>query len=404
MDQISNILVSLNIEGKAYEVGELVINNQTIYFRYHLDFIRSGLNISPIRLPFNNEINTTSKEPFDGLYGVFNDSLPDGWGRLLLDRTLSSKGIDIHQLTPLDRLAFVGDKGMGALSYRPQFEDKAYQKQLELDMVAQEMSHVLKGESTELLDELFAIGGSSGGARPKILVAYNKVSSELIHGVNDLSEGFEDWIIKFPSSSDNEEIAHIEYAYYKMALAAGIKMSECQLFHGQSGHAYFGTKRFDRIQGRRLHMHTACGIMHDNFRMSTMDYGHLMDCAFQLERHVNAYDKVLRLAAFNVFAHNRDDHSKNFAFLMDGKGNWQFAPAYDLTFSHSAFGFHSTMIAGESKNPGKEHLLKLAETFKVKKANQIIEEVREAISQWDSIANDSGVSKRVREQITKHIL
>ncbi|WP_289054620.1 type II toxin-antitoxin system HipA family toxin [Carboxylicivirga marina] len=403
MDQISNILVSLNIEGKTYEVGELVINNQTIYFRYHLDFFRSGLNISPIRLPFNNEINTTSKEPFDGLYGVFNDSLPDGWGRLLLDRTLSSKGIDIHGLTPLDRLAYVGDKGMGALSYQPQFEDKEYQKKLELDIVAREMSHILKGESTELLDELFAIGGSSGGARPKILVGYNKNSSELIHGVNDLPEEFEDWIIKFPSSSDNQEIANIEYTYYKMALAAGIEMSECQIFHGQSGQAYFGTRRFDRIQGQRLHMHTACGIMHDNFRMSTMDYGHLMDCAFQLERHVNAYQKVLRLAAFNVFAHNHDDHSKNFAFLMNGEGQWRFAPAYDLTFSNSAYGFHSTMVAGESKNPGKEHLFKLAETFKVKKANQIIEEVLEAICQWDSIAQDNGVSKQVRNEIKQRL-
>jgi len=404
MDKVKNILVSLNIEGEVYDVGELVINNKTIYFRYHLDFIKNGLNISPIRLPLDNEINSAGKDPFDGLYGVFNDSLPDGWGRLLIDRTLSSKGINISQLTPLDRLAYVGDKGMGALCYRPKFEDKDYQKQLELDIVAREMSHILKGESTELLDELFAIGGSSGGARPKILVGYNKESSEVIHGTNNLTEGFEDWIIKFPSSSDNQEIAHIEYAYYKMALEAGIEMSECQLFYGHSGQVYFGTKRFDRISGQRLHMHTACGIMHDNFRMSTMDYGHLMDCAFQLERHVNAYEKVLRLAAFNVFAHNRDDHSKNFAFLMDGRGQWQFAPAYDLTFSNSAYGFHSTMIAGESKNPGTEHLLKLADTFKVKKANLIIEEVQEAINQWDLISQDSGVSKRVRNEIEKQLI
>lgn len=134
-----------------------------------------------------------------------------------------------------------------------------------------------------------------------------------------------------------------------------------------------------------------------------MDYGHLMDCAFQLERHVKAYEKVLRLAAFNVFAHNRDDHSKNFAFLMDGKGQWRFAPAYDLTFSNSAYGFHSTMVAGESKNPGIAHLLKLADTFKVKNAKQIIEEVREAISQWDTIGDDCGVSKRVRDEINKQI-
>ncbi|WP_430815918.1 type II toxin-antitoxin system HipA family toxin [Carboxylicivirga sp. RSCT41] len=265
-------------------------------------------------------------------------------------------------------------------------------------------TYSLKGDSTDLLDELFAIGGSSGGARPKILVGYNKTTSELIHGSQELPEGYEDWIIKFPSSVDNPEIATIEYAYYKMALTAGMEMSESQLFSGKSGQPYFGTKRFDRIQGQRLHMHTACGMMHDNFRMSTMDYGHLMDCAFQLERHVHAYEKVLRLAVFNVFAHNRDDHSKNFAFLMDGQGKWQLAPAYDLTFSNSAYGFHSTMVAGESKNPGKEHLLKLADTFKVKKAKFIIEEVQEAINQWDNIAKDCGVSKAVRDNIAKHLL
>lgn len=124
----------------------------------------------------------------------------------------------------------------------------------------------------------------------------------------------------------------------QMALKAAIEMSDCQLFHSKSGQNYFGTRRFDRTETGRLHAHTASGLMHDNFRMSTMDYGHLMDCAFRLEMYVNAYEKVLRFAAFNVFAYNRDDHSKNFSFLMNGKGNWKMVPAYDLTFSTSAYG------------------------------------------------------------------
>ena len=144
-----------------------------------------------------------------------------------------------------------------------------------------------------------------------------------------------------------------------MAVTAGIEMSECKLFKGKSGQHYFGTKRFDRINNRRIHVHTASGLMHDNFRASTMDYGHLMDYAFLLEKHVKAYEKVFRLAAFNVFAHNLDDHSKNFSFLMNNKGEWQFAPAYDLTYSYSSYGFHSTMVAGESQNPGAKHLMKL---------------------------------------------
>lgn len=402
MNGTKNVLVTLNLEGHSYEVGELVLNNRKIYFRYHSDFLKTGLNISPIKLPYTGEITNAEKDPFDGLYGVFNDSLPDGWGRLLLDRSLSSKGIDINSLTPLDRLAYVGKTGMGALSYLPQQDgNHDFEKQLELDVIAKEMTHVLKGEGTEMIEELFTLGGSSGGARPKILVGFKKQSNELIHRYNQIPDDFEEWLIKFPSSQDNPEIAKVEYVYYQMALRAGIEMSECQLFHGKSGQTYFGTKRFDRTEKGKLHVHTASGLMHDDFRMSTMDYGHLMDCAFRLEKHVNAYEKIFRLAAFNVYAHNRDDHSKNFSFLMDVQGNWKMAPAYDLTYSTSAYGLHSTMIAGESENPGEAHLLKLANHFGLKKPEAILEHVKEAISQWRCIAQDFGISKQLILEIEK---
>jgi serine/threonine-protein kinase HipA len=402
MDQIKNILVTLNVEKESYDVGELVINDRTIYFRYHSDFLKTGLNLSPIKLPFTPEVNNADRDPFDGLYGVFNDSLPDGWGRLLLDRNLSSKGINIQNLTPLDRLAYVGENGMGALSYLPQIDgDLDFQKQLELDVIAKEMNQVLKGESTEMIEELFTLGGSSGGARPKILVGFNKENNQLVHGYNQIPDQYQEWLIKFPSSQDNPQIAKIEYAYYQMALNAGLQMSECKLFHGKSGQYYFGTKRFDRTNNGKLHVHTACGLMHDNFRVSTMDYGHLMDCAFRLEKHVNAYEKVLRLAAFNLYAHNRDDHSKNFSFLMDAKGNWKMAPAYDLTYSTSAYGFHNTMIAGESKNPGKAHLLNLANHFGVKNPEIIIDQVKDAISQWRSLALNCEIPKQLITDIQK---
>ncbi|HBL76302.1 MAG: phosphatidylinositol kinase [Bacteroidetes bacterium GWF2_42_66] len=400
MKTINKLFVSLSTEGQKYEVGELILKEQKIYFRYNSDFISSGLNLSPIKLPFNNEISTCQKEPFDGLFGVFNDSLPDGWGRLLLDRTLISKGIDISKITPLDRLAFVGSGGMGALIYQPDFEGTSKLSSLiELDVIAREMNQILQGTSSEIIEELFQLGGSSGGARPKIFVAYNPGNEEIIHGEEELPNGFENWIIKFPSSSDHPEIAKIEYAYHKMATKAGIEMSDCKLFEGKSGKLYFGTKRFDRIGNTRLHVHTASGLMHDNFRASTMDYGHLMDCAFRLERHVNAYRKVLRLAAFNVFSHNRDDHSKNFSFLMNSNGEWQFAPAYDLTFSSSFYGFHSTMVAGESQSPGKKHLLKLANHFGLKDGEIIIDEVRSAIAEWSSIAKKYNISSETIKNI-----
>jgi len=404
MAGINKIFVSLHIDGQKFDVGELILSEQNIYFRYNSDFLQTGLNLSPIKLPFNGEITATDKEPFNGIFGVFNDSLPDGWGRLLLERTLISKGINIAQITPLDRLAYVGTNGMGALTYQPEIETQSdISPMLDLDSIANETNHILQGISSDIIEELFVLGGSSGGARPKIFIGYNPKTSELVHGMNNLPEGFQDWIIKFPSSSDNLEIAKIEYAYHKMAVNAGIEMSECKLFEGKSGQVYFGTKRFDRIANNRLHVHTASGLMHDNFRASTMDYGHLMDCAFRLEKHVKAYEKVLRLAAFNVFAHNRDDHSKNFSFLMDVKGKWTFAPAYDLTFSYSSYGFHSTMIAGESENPGKKHLMKLAHHFGLKNGEMVIQDVQSAIKEWVSIAKECGVNKDNIKEIKTRI-
>lgn len=393
MHSINKLFVTLDIEGQKQDLGELVLSENKIYFRYNSDFLHSGSNLSPFKLPFNGEINSTNKEPFDGLFGLFNDSLPDGWGRLLLDRTLSSKEINVARITPLDRLAYIGSGGMGALTYHPEFEGKLnLSSNIELDIIANEVNHILQGTSSDIIEELFALGGSSGGARPKIFVGYNPNNKELIHGVEVLPGGFENWIIKFPSSSDTPEIAKIEYAYHKMAIKAGIEMSECNLFEGKSGQSYFGTKRFDRIENKRLHVHTASGLMHDNFRASTMDYGNLMDCAFRLEKHVKAYEKIFRLAAFNVFSHNRDDHSKNFSFLMNVEGEWQFAPAYDLTFSNSSYGFHSTMIAGESKNPSKEHLMKLAKHFGLKNGPVIIDEVQSAISEWRKISRECEVN------------
>lgn len=400
MAGISKLFVSLLIEGKSFEVGELVLSGQKIYFRYNSEFLKTGLNLSPIKLPFNNDIVSAERQPFDGLFGVFNDSLPDGWGRLLLDRSLSSKGVDLSGITSLDRLAYVGQHGMGALLYKPEIKPgDASPLVPELDNLATEMNRIQEGASSDIIDELFLLGGSSGGARPKIFIAFNPRTGHLLHGVDDAPEGYEEWIIKFPSSSDNKEIAKIEFAYHKMALLAGIKMSECRLFTGKSGQVYFGTKRFDRVAGNRLHAHSASGLMHDNFRMSTMDYGHLMDCAFRLEKHVKAYEKVFRLAAFNVFSHNQDDHSKNFSFLMNARGEWQFAPAFDLTFSNSGYGFHSTMIAGESKNPGSKELLKLATYFGMKNGESVIREVREALSQWRAFASEYEITSETTNAV-----
>ncbi len=399
MDATEKLLVSLDFGKSKIDIGELAISRDKIYFKYYSDFLSQGIEISPFKMPLSNTILSADPEPFDGLFGVFSDSLPDGWGRLLLDRKLSSKGINLSSITPLDRLAFVGSTGIGALSYKPEIESEKNDYVLELDSIANEMKQVLEGSDTDILDTLYQLGGSSGGARPKIFIGFNPETEHIIYGSERLPEAYEHWIIKFASSNDPVDIANIEYAYYKMALDAGIEMNSCKLFKGESGRMYFGTKRFDRIENDRLHMHSASGLMHDNFRLSTMDYGHLMDCAFRLENHVAAYNKILCLASFNVFAHNRDDHSKNVSFLMNNKGIWKLAPAYDLTFSFSSHGHHSTMISGESKNPGISQLLELAEYFSVSKPKDLIDQVKDVTSKWKKYAVDAGVSSASNKRI-----
>lgn len=400
---VRRLFVSMLFDFEPIEVGELVLDGGNIHFKFYPHFLERNISISPIKLPNDNGIQTAGPVPFDGLFGVFDDSLPDGWGRLLLDRKLAEKQIPLHEVSPLDRLAFVGQSGKGALVYAPaqEQEDGVQENNLyDLDLLAHEMDIVIEGAPSDILDELYLLGGSSGGARPKIQVGYHSATDRLVTDQDHLPDGYEHWIIKFPSSLDKKDVANIEYAYYLMAKEAGIEMAECKLFTGKSGQQYFGTKRFDRSGNHRLHMLSAAGLMHDDFRHSQMDYGHLMDGAFQLENHVEAYLKVLRLAAFNVFSHNRDDHSKNFSFLMDANGQWNLAPAYDLTFSYSSHGMHSTMVAGESKNPGVKHLLELAVVFSIKRPMEIIDQVKESINQWPTFARESGVSENSLNEIS----
>jgi len=401
---VKRIKISLNLANKPLEAGELAVSGKDIFFKYYDSFLRSGLNISPIKLPFTNEIQKADRNLFEGLFGVFFDSLPDSWGKLLLDRKLMAMGLDPLQTSPLDRLSFVGVNGLGALEYQPINEDLTIDKHIfDLDKISSESQHLITGADSEILEELYVLGGSSGGARPKINVWVNEANKEISSNNKTTGDQFEPWIIKFPTLSDKPDIANIEYAYMLMAKAAGIETADCMLFQGKSGKFYFGTKRFDRCNGEKLHMHSASGLLHDDHRYSQMDYGHLMDCAFQLEKSVSGHEKVLRLAAFNVYSHNRDDHSKNFSFLMDKVGKWKLSPAYDLTFSSSSYGHHNTTIAGESFNPGFSNLMELAHEFKVNNAKTIIDEVKTTVACWSKFAEEAGVNHSSKKLINKTI-
>jgi len=399
------INVFIQFDGDEKLVGKLILDNRLVHFKYEDDFLGLGMNLSPFKLELTDRIQVAPPDPFHGIYGVFDDSLPDGWGMLLLNRALEKKGLSLSDINILDQLAYIGESGRGALIYRPAIiEERHFSDDIDLDNLKTVMDKVYYGTSTEVIEELWSLGGSSGGARPKASVGYNSITNELIHGQNILPDNFSHWIIKFPSAEDPHDMANIEYAYHKMALAANIHMSDCALFESSSGMQVFATKRFDRIGNARIHMHSMAGLTHDNFRLSSIDYGHIIDVAYRLERTAISREKILRLAAFNVYSHNRDDHSKNFSWLMDASGTWHLAPAYDLTYSSTSINEHSTRVAGEGANPSRAHLLELAREFSITKPNDIIDQVQESLALWPSFAKECGVGKESTERIQAKFL
>jgi serine/threonine-protein kinase HipA len=402
MDELT---VAIDFGAGAQPVGNLLRQGNKFFFQYADTYLRTGHNLSPLKLRFDASVQQAETSIFDGLFGVFADSLPDGWGRLLLDRELQRRGVDLDTIGPLRRLAYVGTNGRGALAYRPALpvqEEKM--PNLLLDELARRAADVLQDRDLDAVPELLRLGGSSGGARPKIQVLYNADTNDFLPDTFPAPPGYSAWIIKFNAANDPTDAAAAEYAYYLAAREAGISMAESRLFRGRSGRTYFGTRRFDRpSEDRRLHLHSLAGLLHDNFRLPALDYGHVMDAAFRLEQSTEAYRKVLRLAAFNVFAHNRDDHSNNISFLMDRQGEWSLAPAYDLTFSRPGHGEHSLTVAGEGRRPGRRQLLELATDFEVKGAAALLEEAFAAVSQLPKTMRDLGVAQPQIEELKRHL-
>lgn len=372
MDRINKLSVFYHDR----HVGTLALHQHRLAaFAYDEEWIRSGFSVSPFSLPLKNGVFMPKMDPLDGLFGVFADSLPDGWGRLLVDRLMQKNGLNPQTVGNLDRLAIVGTSGMGALTYRPVLSLGTGSAELPLDAIAEECRKILNEKSSENLGLLFEKGGSSGGARPKILT---KVDGE-------------DWIIKFPSSGDPGEIGKQEYDYAQCAKACGLWMEEVRLF--PSNHmigydrssGYFGTKRFDRIgegENGKVHMVSAAGLLETSHRIPNLDYDLLMRLTLQLTHSMEECEKLYRLMCFNVFAHNRDDHSKNFSYLyLEKEDRWVLSPAYDLTYSYSLGGEHATMVNGNGANPGMDDVLEVAKRIGIgsAKAKKIASKIRDTV-------------------------
>lgn len=395
--------LNVYLSGQATDdrlVGVLAESDHRIYFEYDADFLKNPLWLSPFKLPLQPEVLEHRERSFGPLFGLFDDSLPDGWGLLLMDRYFRKHGITPEAISPLDRLAYMGTRSMGALSYHPvtQLDDKM-DVSFELHDLAQDSYGVLEGSAVDVLPQLMIAGGSPGGARPKVLVGV--CGDKVISGVDMLPDQYSAWIIKFYSKRDAVEDGRIEYAYSNMARAAGIVMPETRLFSTPKGEAFFGIKRFDRKNNQRIHVHTFGNLIHSNFRIPGCDYEQLIKTTRILTKNQVDVLTVFCQMVFNVLAHNRDDHVKNFAYLLNDKNEWHSTPAYDLTFTYGPGGEHSMMIAGEGRSPQKEHIMQVASGAGIsdKLAQEIIDKVAVAISKWKIFADEAGLTKKTTNHI-----
>ncbi len=357
----------LNVKYNDKLVGYLVeLEDGRIAFQYDEEWINTGFSISPFSLPLDNKVFINSKMNFDGLYGVFNDSLPDGWGELLVRKMLIKKGINPDELTPLQKLAIVSKNGLGGLSYEPsQIISNTKAKDIDLDQLSKEANEILNNDNvTNDLDQIYNLGGSSGGARPKAHICIN----------ND------EWIIKFPCLYNPKNIGELEYKANNIAKECDIHLPEYKLFESNICSGYFGTKRFDRKNGKRLHMISLCAILETSHRIPNLDYYHLFQVIKKICANKEDLYEAYKIMCFNVLYGNKDDHGKNFSFIYDEDlKSYKLSPAYDLTKTENKLE-HEMTVNGNG-NPTVDDLLVLAKDMhlSIEICKSIINKTKEMI-------------------------
>lgn len=380
------------------------MSGNTVYFEYAPEFLSSPLWLSPFKLPPEPGLFEHKDRSFGPLFGLFDDSLPDGWGLMLMDRFFRKKGAHPDRISVLDRLAFLGNTTMGALTYEPALpHEQEHTENFDLHLLAEQSRQIFEGRTDTVLPQLMRAGGSPGGARPKILAGIN--GDRIISGETDLPDGFQHWIIKFNAGNDLPGAGAVEYAYSLMARAAGIDMPETRIFSTTSGDRFFGIKRFDRADNQRYHVHTLGNLLHINFRIPSFDYGDFLKVVKVLTRNHEDLLRGFTRMIFNVLSNNRDDHVKNFAFMMDRNDTWTLTPAYDLTFSPGPGGEHSMTLAGEGRTPGKKEIRQLGRQAGLSdnEMTQCLEQALDAVSRWPEYADTAGVPSSTFADIDQKI-
>lgn len=398
---------------------------EVVRFEYDTSFVGRGLEPSPLMMPVREgriySFGDLDKETFKGLPGMLADSLPDTYGRALFDKWLALTGRTSSN--PIETLCFLGKRCMGALEFEPAM-DISYDKnaKFEIDSLVNVASEALSQKSSfgvnlnddkkTAIAEILRLGTSAGGQRAKAIIVYNKATGEVRSGQVEAPEGFDYYLIKLDGVSatagfkETGNHGRLEYSFYKLAKACGIEMTECSLIE-ENGRAHFLTKRFDRENGKKIHMQTLCGIAHFDYRLH---------CAYSYEQAFNVMralrlpyseaQEMFRRMVFNVVVRNQDDHTKNISFLMDESGKWRLSPAYDMGYAYNPNGrwtaTHQMSINGKYDEITREDLLAFAQQNNIKEAADIIDDTCEVVSHWPEIANDCGVLPEIINTIYPH--
>jgi len=390
-------------------------------YEYDPAMLKSGIEVSPLRLPLGHgqfRFPELVRSGFRGLPGLLADSLPDSFGNAVIDRWLASRGRDAASFSPIERLCYVGSRGMGALEFQPAVRRRDEAVPIEMSELVQlaatiqadrEGFHSELGEGDdehrEALEDILRVGSSAGGARAKAVVAWNAQTGQLLSGQVAAPEGFEHWLLKFDGVhqrdrelADPAGFGRIEYGYHLMALDAGITMSPSRLLH-ENGRSHFMTRRFDRgPQGEKRHMQTLCALGHFDFQLAgAHSYEQALIAMQTLRLPVPQLTELYRRMLFNLIARNQDDHTKNIAFLMDKQGEWSLSPAYDLTFAYNPkgdwTGAHQMTVAGKRDSFSRDELLEVGRTFGIPRPAQVLERVAETVRRWPSFAEQAGVDE-----------
>lgn len=358
---MNKLSVMYNGWGERWPLGVLAEFGHRVLFEYSPEALRQGLELSPYRLALRQPAYEGSEPFLDRLPGLIADALPDGWGRLLMDRRFRKAGRDPASVSVLERLAFIGDRALGALSFEPAEELALTMQDVPLLELSQRIDHLTAGASAAVLNELLMIGGSPQGARPKALVRYERGSGRMTVGGTDVyTAPGEAWLIKFPARGEHAEVCAIEELYARSARAGGIDMPESEFFPLGRGLAAFGVTRFDREAGMHVPIHTLAGALHADYLVPAVDAVDFLRMTRLMTNDMREVQKAFERCVFNLVLNNRDDHAKNFSYRLGSDRRWQLSPAYDLTFSAGPRGHHQMAYAGETAAPMLADVLRVA--------------------------------------------